>query len=156
MLFQNFSWQDFLLVAVLLSVLWYGLVWLFFFRKKPVVVGDANRYDEEERSALVEEELLGKPVLAEGEKVVSSNDFGFSEPDQVEQLGVVADVQEQIKVSCRELESNLAKKEEFLSVLAGVLASYPVSLAARLPLEDFIREQLPFFISEEELDGLWL
>ena len=156
MLFQNFSWQDFLWVAALLSVLWYGLVWLFFFRKKPGIAGNADRYNEEERSDLVEEELLGKPVLAEGESVVSSNDFGFSGADQVEQLGVVADVQEQIKVSCRELESNLAKKEEFISVLAGVLSSYPVPISARSPMEDFIREQLPFFISEEELDSLWV
>lgn len=155
MLFQNFSWQDFLLVAALLSMLWYGLVWLFFFRKKPCVAGSASPYDGQERLDLVEEGLLGKPVLAEGESVVSSNEFGFSGADQVEQLGVVADVQEQIKVSCRELESSLAKKEEFLSVLTEVLVSYDVPISARLALEDFIREHLPFFISQEELDSLW-
>ena len=143
------------MAAALLSVLWYGWVWLFFFRKKASIAGSASPYDGRERLDVVEEGLLGKPVLAEGESVVSSNDFGFSGADQVEQLGVVADVQEQIKVSCRELESSLAKKEEFISVLTGVLASYDVPISARLPLEDFIREHLPFFISEEELDSLW-
>ena len=154
MLFQNFSWQDFLLVAVLLSVLWYGLVWLYFFRKKPVMVGDGFN-DAVEGVDLVEEELLGKPVLAEGETLVSSDAFGFSGPDQVEQLGVVADVQEEIKHCCRELESSLAKKDAFLTALAAVLRRYPVPFDTRGPLEEFIREHLPFFISEDELSALW-
>ncbi|WP_461789690.1 hypothetical protein [Pedobacter sp.] len=152
MLFQNFSWQDFLLAAALLSVLWYVLVWLFFFRGRPGVVGasgGADVFDGEE------EGLLGRPVMADGERVVGADEFGFVGADQLEQLGVVADVQEQLRVTCRELESSLAAKEEFLSVISGVLKGYPVPLSSRLPLEEFIREHLPFFVTEDELDGLW-
>lgn len=143
------------MVAVLLSVLWYGLVWLFFYRRKNGPyrgVVDDGLTDVEE---VFDDGLLGRPVLSEGEKLVSSSDFGFAGTDAVEQLGVVADVQEEIKRSCRELESRLAVREEFLSVLASVLASYQLPTSAKAPLEDFIREHLPFFISSEELDSLW-
>ncbi|WP_461791651.1 hypothetical protein [Pedobacter sp.] len=157
MLFQNFSWQDFLLAAALLSVLWYVLLWLFLFRGRPSVLGapanggarGADVFDG------IEENLLGRPVMAEGEKVVGADDFGFAGADQLEQLGVVADVQEQLRVTCRELESRLAAKEEFLSVISSVLKCYPVPLSSRLPLEEFIREHLPFFVTEDEMDGLW-
>jgi hypothetical protein len=155
MLFQNCSWQDFLWFAAFLSLLWYGLLWYLCFRKQKenhlsttAVHGEAADW--------IEEDLLGKPVLAEGEALVSTRDFGFFNADQVEESEHIAALQNQIRLCCRGLESSLAEKEAFLAELATLLAGFPLPLAARQPLEEFIREQLPFYISHQELERLWM
>ena len=155
MLFNNFSWQDFLLAAAVLSLVWYAGVWLFCYRRKVSVSEIPLPHGWQDDVDVFEDDLMGKPVLEYGVNVVDAGDFSFSLPEQA-QLGVLPDVQEEIKSACRELERDLGDKETFFELFRGIRDRYPIPEASRELLNEFIREHVPFFLAEEELEGLWL
>ncbi|PWG80811.1 hypothetical protein [Pararcticibacter amylolyticus] len=159
MLFNNFSWQEFLLAAAVLSLVWYAGVWLLFYRKKtpatdvPLPHGWQDEVDVLEN--VPKDDLMGKRALERGVSVVDAGDFSFGLPEQ-SRLGVLPDVQEEIKSACREIERDLGGKEEFYALFRSIRDRYPIPEASRELLNDFIREHVPFFLSEEELESLWL
>jgi len=157
MLFNNFSWQDFLLAAVVLSLVWYAGVWLLFYRKKkPALLTDTPlKHGWQDEVDILEDDLMGKPALAPGVNVVEAGDFSFGLPEEA-QLGVLPDVQEEIKAACRELERELGGKDTFFERFRAIRERYAIPEASRELLSEFIREHVPFFLEEEELDGLWL
>jgi hypothetical protein len=134
MLFNNFSWQEFLLAAVVLSLIWYAGVWLFFYRKKtlaadaPLPHGWQDEVDVLEN--VPEDDLMGKPVLEHGVSVVDAEDFSFGLPEQ-SRLGVLPDVQEEIKAACREIERDLGGKEEFFALFSAIRDRYPIPESSR-------------------------
>ncbi|ETZ20151.1 hypothetical protein [Pedobacter sp. V48] len=163
---KAFSWQDFLLAATIMSLLWWLGIWLLYFRK-PVVGASlplshswANEVDE-----LGAADLMGKPALDSGVSVVEADDFSFGAPladegapDQEEQLGDLADVQEEIKTVCRILAAEDGTKEDFFSLFEMIRNKYPriTSSPSLAALNGFIREHVPFALSKEELENLWV
>ncbi len=169
MVLQSFSWQDFMLAAAALLVLWYvGLAVLFRKRSRgaglgssgstaPLPHGWQDQVDELSDSA----ELMGKSVPDHGVSIVEAEEFSFSEryevSDQGEQLGLIPDLQQEIKSVCALLAEQDGKKEHFFSLFSLVRDKYPKvsSAAARTGLNLFIREHVPFNLSDEELEDLW-
>jgi len=114
-------------------------------------------------------DLMGKPALEEGVTVVSAEEFSFVQRphidpvagiaavDQSEQLGLLADVQQEIKSVCALLAQKDGSKEDFFLMFEFVRTKYPKMAGhpALLELRPFIRERVPFHLSDEELDGLW-
>jgi len=178
MMFQEFTWQQFLVAAVVLSALWVLGVWLVYWR--PLSSGRMNGrqdaedalphswQDEVDELKAFDDGLMGKPALEHGVSVLEADEFSFvpvekdlgepGEHGEPDLLGEMADAQEEIKGICRILEKEDGSKEEFFSLFEVVKLKYPkLSGSVLLPeLNDFIRDQVPFFLSDQELDSLWI
>lgn len=151
------------MASLVVAGLWLLLVWFFcFMRKSKGSSPPLSHRWQKGVDELAGEDLMGKPVLEEGVTVVSAEDFSFADRPkaavtQNEQLGLLADVQQEIKSVCAVLARNDGTKEDFFSMFEMVRLKYP-QLAAHpaLPeLRAFIRERVPFYLSDEELDDLW-
>jgi len=158
---KAFSWQDFLLAATLLSLIWWLGIWLLYYRntgaKNLVPLG--HSWSEEVDDLGKESGLMGKAVLEQGVSMVTAEDFSFGAPvsDQGEQLGDLADLQEEIKSICGILEVEDGTKEDFFLLFEMIRKKYPkiASSPSLSSLHVFIREHVPFALSEEELENLW-
>jgi hypothetical protein len=181
-----FTWQQFSIAALILSFSWYASVILLFYRKelhnflsgKPASTGAAEPlahvWDEDfedEPLAEQEENLLGKPVLPEGMSRLAMSQFGFApavtaitteeaagDDDRDTRLGIVPDVLEELKSIFHILESEDGNKADFISLFGLVSAKYPKirNTPNQQAINDYIRENLPFDISDEELDNIWI
>ncbi|RKR82399.1 hypothetical protein BDD43_2576 [Mucilaginibacter gracilis] len=164
---KSFSWPDFLLAASVFSLFWFLMIGLLFYRKEvfgllsgskadaePLPHSWQNEVEEFEYSS--PDDLMGKSALDEGVALVSAEDFSFV--DKGEQLGLLADVQEEVKSICSILEKEDGGKEYFLSLFTLVKSKYPAvaSSPALSAINAFIREHVPFFLSDDELDSLWV
>lgn len=194
---QHFTWQQFLVAALILSLIWYGAIILLFYRKqvKEFLSGKpkpdrpaeplAHAWDEDwdEEFSTEEEDLMGKPALPEGMSRLSMAQFGFAPPagDEEEhqqsdgknrnehfenentdegrqrQQSVVPDVLEELKSIFHILETEQGNKQDFISLFGLVSSKYPdiKGTSSQQALNDFIRDNLLFPISDEELDNLW-
>ncbi|RYY71641.1 MAG: hypothetical protein EOO13_02375 [Chitinophagaceae bacterium] len=165
---KSFSWPDFLLAASVFSLFWFLVIGLLFYRKEvfgllsgskadaePLPHGWQNEVDEFVENSSTDD-LMGKSALDDGVALVSAEDFSFV--DKTEQLGLVADVREEVKSICSILEKEDGGKEYFLSLFALVKGKYPAvaSSPALSAINAFIREHVPFFLSDDELDSLWI
>lgn len=187
MMFQEFTWQQFLVAAMVLSALWVLGVWLIYWR--PLSRGglsggsgqgleDAlphswqDEVDEFSAVNALDDGLMGKPALEHGVSVLNADEFSFVPMEEREEpydrgegrklgvealLGELADAQEEIKGICRILEKEDGSKEDFFALFEVVRLKYPKLSGTELlgELNDFIREQVPFYLSEQELDSLW-
>jgi len=179
MMFQEFTWQQFLVAAVVLSVLWVLGVWLIYWQ--PLSPGRLNGgvgngvhdgedslphswQDEVDELSTVDDGLMGKHALEHGVSVLDADEFSFApveerrEHGERDLLGELADAQDEIKGICRILEKEDGSKEDFFALFEVVKLKYPQLAGSVLlgELNDFIREQVPFFLSEQELDSLWV
>jgi hypothetical protein len=194
MMFQEFTWQQFLVAAMVLSALWVLGVWLIYWR--PLSRGGLNggrgkgRFDGEDalphswedevdelsginaHNALnaPDDGLMGKPALEHGVSVLEADEFSFSpleergEREEPVARGVqglldeLDDAQEEIKSIVRILEKEDGTKEDFFALFEVVRLKYPRLAASELlgEMNDFISEQVPFYLSEQELDSLWV
>ena len=161
---KSFSWQDFLLAATLLTLLWYAVVWLFYRKKGTQSSAPLPHSWEDDFDPLDDDNLMGKSALEHGVSIVEADDFSFAEsenireqPDQLEKLGDIADVQQEIKAICGILASEDGTKDDFFSLFEVIRNKYPkLASSSLLPeLNEFIREHVPFHLTEEELDQLW-
>lgn len=145
-------------MASVLTVLWYLGVWLLCYRKK----GTGEESDEplqhhrQDKVDELDENLMGRSAPEPGTQLVSSDELGFAGDGNQDNLGVVADLQQEIRLACRELESELASKEVFLERFAALIGTYPPPSELKEALADFVREQVPFFIEQEELERIGL
>lgn len=172
---QQFTWQQFLTAALILSLLWYAGVILICYRKelsgffspksKPAPLEKLKPEWEEE---LYEEEtevnLMGKQAAQEGVSSASMEDLRFiptreeiADNDKDAQLGLVSDVLEELKSIFHILEKENGGTEEFISLFALVKAKYPKIRESRNleAITAYIREHLPFELNEEDLRKLW-
>ncbi|RZK43360.1 MAG: hypothetical protein EOO90_03625 [Pedobacter sp.] len=106
------------------------------------------------------ESLMGASRLPEGVEVISSAQVAFSGgigEGKYEQVGLVADVVQELKLLFLELEKSDQGKPEFLVRLReineeyGPLAGHP-NLGA---INAFILERAGFHLNSDELDNLW-
>ena len=87
--------------------------------------------------------------------------FGFAQPaatDKVTQLGLVPDVLEELKIIFSILASEDGSKADFFSLFKTVKEKYP-KITADPNIDSiniYIREHVPFHLSNEELEDLWI
>lgn len=167
---KAFSWQDFLLAATILSLVWWLGIYLRCFWKKGGRAGSGAGstlpHSWENEVDNLEVGLMGKPVLEHGVSVVEAEDFSFGGAEmedagdsaKLEQLGDLADVQQEIREVCRVLAAEDGTKEDFFMLFEMLKGKYPgvASSPSLDALNGFIREQVPFALSEQELEDLWL
>jgi hypothetical protein len=176
-----FTWQAFLVAALILTLIWYAVVILLFYRQElndflsgnrppgtpPEPLTHAWDEDFEEDPLADEENLLGKPVMPEGMSRLSMSQFGFApnmketaiqDDDGGTALGLIPDVLEELKSIFHILDTEHGDKEDFISLFGLVSTKYPKirNTANQQALNDYIRENLAFEISDEELDNLWI
>jgi hypothetical protein len=171
---QSFTWQQFLVAALVLSSIWYLAVLLTCYRRKlkDLLAGkrqalkapEALRHywdNEQEFQEINEEEgLLGKSKLPEGVANVEMGSFGFikSENGKEKQLGLVPDVIEELKSIFNILAKEDGSKADFFSLLQLVKVKYTQigSSPSIGSINQYIRENAPFHLTTEELENLWI
>lgn len=169
---QQFSWQQFLVAIMVLTLIWYLAVMLIFYRKelKAFLKGSSpkpsnqeplphhwdNYVDELPNGAT--DDLMGKSKLPEGVAVIEMEELHFSEPaNQTEKLGLVSDVVEEIKLIFKILDQEDGNKQDFLKLIEEVKIRYPkIASSSSIPqINDFIQSNATFQISLQELENLW-
>ena len=183
---QQFSWGHFLIASIVFSLLWYGFVVLVFYRKElkgflgflrgnvsgaegSSGVGKQNEFDNDlysgkELDGVEDETLMGVSRLPDGVALLSSSEVGFAgagvglDPaDRYEQVGLVADVVQELKLIFSSLEQSAGDKRDFFLMLEklkenyGRIGGHP-SIGS---INSFVRLHAPFHLSEKELEDLW-
>lgn len=167
MMLNALTWQEFLLAALVLSVLWYAGVGLLFYRGEisgflsgrgksvePLAHSWEDQVDE------LEADLVGATAGESGVSVLEADEFSFVPRKSVDRsldpLGDLADVQQEIKSICLVLEMEDGTKADFFALFAMIREKYPKVFVGgvRVELAEFIVEHLPFELSEDELAGL--
>ncbi|HEY8929596.1 MAG TPA: hypothetical protein VIM55_10425 [Mucilaginibacter sp.] len=145
LIFHSFTWQQFLITALVLTVAWYAVVWFLYFRRKQGVSQQKPVADEPETS------LMGAAKPVNGLSGLSTEDFVFH------RMGVIPDILEELKSIFFILDRDSGGKAEFISLFSLVGAKYPQIKGSpdQDALNDYIRENLPFEITEKELEELW-
>jgi hypothetical protein len=174
MVFKSFTWQQFLVAALVLSSIWYfGVLPLLYRKQLKERLDKGNKIEpfrrdwedelEDEATPDVEEsELVGKSKIPEGMSRLDMNMFGFApgidEEDSRElQQGLVPDVIEELKSIFHILEKEQGNKDDFISLFGLVKAKYATihDTPSQRALNEYIRENALFPISDEELANLW-
>lgn len=175
------TWHQFLAAAFIFTLIWYVVIFLLFFRskfsdylsgrsktKQPERLKREWEEELEDNEPDNEEELIGKQALPEGVSEVEMQMLGFApkgkpskndpDDDNDTQLGLVPDVLEELKMIFHILERDNGKTEDFISLFSLVKAKYPKirNTSNQQAINEYIRENLPFEISDEELDSLWV
>ncbi|MFA6275604.1 MAG: hypothetical protein WC622_02585 [Pedobacter sp.] len=175
---QQFTWQDFLVATLVLTIIWYAAITLIFYRSEffglfnPRVTARTpdrlpHRWEKgvdqlAETSLEEEPELMGKSKLPEGMNRVSSDGFGFSGGGQdaeskLAQVGLVPDVLEELKGVFASLAANDGDKLDFMEMMETVREKFP-KIASNPNIgriNAFVAENAPFYLSKDELETLW-
>jgi len=180
-MFHQFTWQQFLVAALILSLIWYAALFLLFYRGrlKEKLSGKKGGdrlgarevsfpgAEEEgfEMAESAETDLMGKPELPEGMARVGMHQVLFAGRnsevsdwvDEGRRLGLVPDVIEELKDIFRVLEQERGTKQDFFELFAVVREKYPgiAGTAEEKALNNYIRENVLFPVSDAELDALW-
>ncbi|MEH3112566.1 hypothetical protein [Pedobacter terrae] len=175
---QNFTWQHFLVAASVLTLVWYLAVILLFYRRK--VLNLLGRQSEATSDNLKdtaplphrwekgvdiladqdESEVMGKAKLPEGMFLLSSADFGFAGTkgkDKEQQLGLVPDILQDIRLVFKTLAEKDGKKKDFFIMFDQMKGVYP-KMAGHpniTQINEFILDHASFHLTLEELENLW-
>ena len=171
---HDFTWQQFLIAVLVLSLVWYGvLIGLFYpdrlkglFGRKEEPLGPAEplphvwEADHEEVPEAPDDGLVGKTVLPEGMSQVGMSMFGFAPPvdeERERQQATVPDVIEELKNIFYVLDKEQGGKDDFMALFGLVRSKYPRirGTANQAALNAYIRENALFPIADDELDSLW-
>lgn len=172
---QQFTWQQFLLATLVLTLIWYGGVVLIFYRKEFFGLLGRKRNDVPRESlphrwegkvdqfAVSEEqpELMGASKLPEGMSTMTTEAFGFSggvsEDSKMEQIGLVPDVLEELKVVFAKLSKSGGNKRDFMGMMGDVREKFPkIASSPNIGrINEFISDQAPFHLSADELEDIW-
>jgi len=171
----QFTWQEFWLAVLLLTLLWYSGIILLYYRKElnlflskgsnqahpkePLPHRWADRVEEPTQKHEEYDGLLGASKPAEGTSTVSMGQvtFGQDENAKSEQLGLIPDVLQELKEIFSILEKEDGNKQDFLNMMEMVRAKYgQISSNPRIvQINQFIAEHALFHLSKEELENLW-
>ena len=171
---HQFTWQHFLIAALIFSLIWYLAVFIychrrnsgsFLKRRQPQKLTREWETDFDDDSE-TDDDLIGRPVLPEGVSEVSMHMLGFapkvdenraSEDERYIQLGVLPDVLEELKRIFNILERENGTKEHFISLFALIKSKHPglANTANSKSLNQYLSENLPFELSDEDLNKLW-
>lgn len=175
--------QQFLISALVLSLVWYAGVFLWFYRKRvagfrvgglgrvgafPSSVPGRGSAVALEEADFEEQDLMGKVKLPEGMEVIASEELRFAGAvvegadggvglSQSDQLGLIPDVLEEIKEVFGILVKEDGTKQDFLQLMKHVREKYPRirSHPGLLGLNAYIRDHASFHLSGSELENLW-
>jgi len=171
-----FTWQQFLIAALIFTIGWYVVVFFLFFKGKisDLLSGKSKSQQPEKLKREWEEDLeddpeddeslIGKQALPDGVSEVEMHMLGFApvvHPDENAhrdmQLGIVPDVLEELKTIFHILENEGGNAEDFVSLFGMVKAKYPgiAGTPNEAAINDYIRENAPFAIPDEALANLW-
>jgi hypothetical protein len=170
-----FTWQQFLIAALIFTIGWYVVVFFLFFKGKisgllqgkPKVEPEKLKREWEEDfedEPQDDESLIGKQALPDGVSEVEMHMLGFApvvHPDEDDyrdmQLGIVPDVLEELKAIFHILENEGGNADDFVSLFGMVKAKYPgiSGTPNEAAINDYIRENAPFPIPDEVLANLW-
>ncbi len=175
---QQFTWLDFLLAAILLTLLWWSTIGLLFFRKELKGIlsrRSKNTTTDDSRSPAVDEELptpehravsvqdpedevMGKARLPGGMEELSVDQFSFADPasKRDKQLGTIPDLLREIREILEIIAREDGTKQDFLDMMTDLKPSYPrLADSDQLPaIRRSIREHAPFQLTNAELDTL--
>lgn len=168
---QQFTWQQFLVAALILSLLWYaGVILIFYRRELSALLGGKpkerhkeplpHRWQKEVETIEDNEsdELMGRSKMPEGMESVGMDGFGFvSDSNREQQIGLVPDVLQEIKGVFRIIAESDGSKKDFFRLMEAVSKNYPqISSHPSIgQINGFISENAPFNLSPEELENLW-
>lgn len=171
---QQFTWQQFLIASMVLSLIWYGGVILMFYRTElvnvlnrkpsiPSVEKLPHRWDKDVEVLVNEnneiDDLMGKAKLPDGMASVGMGSFGFTtdENEREEQVGLISDLLQELKGIFSLLEREDGRKTDFFNLMEMVREKFPkIGSHPRIPqINEFISEHAPFHLSQEELENLW-
>lgn len=175
MLLKHFTWQQFLIAALMLSLIWYLVVipllcrdsWKNLWKRKSSVMSPEPLAHEWAAalggSETIDDDLMGKPKLPEGMSRGSMSMLRFAGGEDLEedrrfrQRGLVPDALEELKSIFQVLEREQGSKQDFIALFGMVKAKYAAIAGTtdELALNGYIRENALFPISDEELDHLW-
>jgi hypothetical protein len=163
---ESLTWQQFLVATLAFSAVWYAVVGLLYYRKEISLLFSKDKLSEplahgwQDRVDDLEPGLIGAAAEEHGVSVLEADEFSFLPREavtEVDSLGELADMQQEIKGICTVLGKEDGSKEDFMALFIMIRNKYPkVATSELLPeLNAFIREQAPFHISQEELESLW-
>lgn len=169
---QQFTWQQFLVATLVLTIVWYiGVILIYYPKQLKSLLNGKSTPDEVDRpldhkwdksvdvlSDNDEPELMGKSKLPEGMSKVSIDEVSFvSDDEKEERLGVVSDVLEEIKIIFGILAKEDGNKHDFLNLISAIRENYP-GIASNPNLHrinEFIIDHASFHITSKELDDIW-
>ena len=168
----QFTWQEFWLAILLLTLIWYLGIIVFYYRKEfnsffskglnskePPGRRFADRAEEPVHKPEEYDGLLGASRPAEGTSTVSMGQVSFAreENSKFEQLGLIPDVLQELKEILSVLEKEDGNKQDFFNMMEMVRAKYgQIGSNPRIvQINQFISEHAPFYLSKEELENLW-
>lgn len=159
------------MAAIGFVFIWYAVVGLLYFRKevkaffsrgKPAARQDALPHVWEREEFTGEwDDLVGDAKEPEGVSTHSWNSFGFTakpkERHGDELLGLIPDALEEIKTALHTVETSGGGKAEFISLFKRASAKYGrLKDSPHLEaINEWIMENVPFGLSEDELWQLW-
>ncbi len=172
---HSFTWQQFLVAALILSSIWYLVVWfayckgnlknIFPTKQKDAAPPEPLKHywdNEDEFEELNDEDnLLGKSKQPEGVSNLAMSEFGFAprieDKSKEDQIGIVPDILEELKRIFNILAKEDGNKSDFFSLLELVKAKYPTvgSSPGVVHINKYIQDHAPFHLTAEELESLW-
>lgn len=156
LIFHQFTWQQFLIAALVLTVAWYVTIGLLYFRKTLSGFQKPEKLKKEWEEELEDEGgLMGAAAAVPGMDTMEMGQLSFAPKEQ--QQGIIPDILEEFKSILYVLERDNGGKAEFISLFGVVSAKYPQikGTANEEAINEFMQEHLPFEITEEELEELW-
>lgn len=181
---QQFSWGHFLIAMIVLNLVWYVFVVLVFYRAEVmafldgadgvgIAIGNGRGSEQPRASHLahgdegriereVDAALMGSSRLPDGVEVKSSAEVSFSssasdEDNRYSQVGLMADVVQELKELFLALEKKAGDKMDFFGMLTRVKEEYgPLGGHPSVGvLTGFIVDRAPFHLTADEIDNLW-
>lgn len=174
---HQFTWEQFAIAAVIFLLIWYLGVFIYCRRKRSGNFSDFIGASHPEKlrqeweadlddDSETDDDLIGRQALPEGVSEVSMHMLGFapkvdekraSEDERYQQLEVIPDVLEELKRIFNIIERENGSKEDFISLFTLTKAKHPqLAYSANLEaLNQYLAENLPFELTEEDYKILW-
>jgi hypothetical protein len=150
----HLGWRTFLVAALILTIAWYAFV-IPRLCKKQYTTGPGQIAEEEPETSADAEEFLGKAAMPEGVTEVAAHELAFVSREN--QQGLVPDALQELKSIFHILETEGGNKNDFIGLFRLVAGKYRklTGTPSQRALNEYIRENALFPISDNELNQLW-
>jgi hypothetical protein len=167
---HQITWQTYLLFVAAVLLLYYAIIWLTFYRGKTaeLFTRENSRKQQPEPDEIPDDDdLLGEAAEEYGVSTAGSDELFFGPhepeeesypfPDNEALYGLIPDVLEEIKSVIHTVETEDGTAEDFKSLFKLVSSKYPqLKTGPHLEaLNEWISDNIPFNLSEDELYQLW-
>lgn len=171
---HHLTWQQFLLSAVSVLLLYYTIIWLVYFRRETT-----NFFTPSEHRHLAPlpdeeypmDDLLGKAAPEPGVSTIGCDELRlvsaptdrieetyYEAPEEDDELyGLIPDVLEEIKLTARAVAMEDGTKADFTSLFKLIPAKYPQIIHSPhlRQVNEWITQNVPFEFRDKELQELW-